>query len=201
MAVVEPGRVYGGRTEPERRAERRARLLEAGFALFGTEGWSGTSIERICTLAGVATRSFYEEFPQRAALLAAVYTQTMEQALAVATPLLTRGGGTGAVQLGLAALVEHMTEDPRRARIAFREIRLSGVLEDERQAMALRFADLIADRAGLRAPDRRTLSLALTGAVAEVMVDWVSAADPPPTGPIVEALTRLFVAARTPTEA
>ncbi|MGZ6827110.1 MAG: TetR/AcrR family transcriptional regulator, partial [Mycobacteriales bacterium] len=71
--MADAGRVYGGRSEEERRADRRARLVAAGLELFGTEGWAGATIERLCAGAGVATRSFYEEFSSREALLRAVY--------------------------------------------------------------------------------------------------------------------------------
>src|SRR6266536_445680 len=46
-------RRYRGRLPDERRAERRRRLLGAGLELFGTVGYHGTSIERLCAQAGV----------------------------------------------------------------------------------------------------------------------------------------------------
>src|SRR5919198_3030469 len=72
-AAPEPAleRRYRGRLPGERRAERRRRLLDAGLELFGTVGYRGTSIERLCAQAGVTTRHFYQEFPGREALLAA----------------------------------------------------------------------------------------------------------------------------------
>jgi AcrR family transcriptional regulator len=42
-AVVK-GRVYGGLSAPERRADRRERLLDAGLELFGTAGFTKTTI-------------------------------------------------------------------------------------------------------------------------------------------------------------
>jgi AcrR family transcriptional regulator len=88
--MSEPGRVYGGRSEPQRRAERRGRLLAAGLELFGTEGWGGTTIERLCTSAGVATRSFYEEFSSREALLLAVFEDVLAGVVAEVTPRVTQ---------------------------------------------------------------------------------------------------------------
>src|ERR1041384_3464475 len=73
-------RTYGGRAAADRRAERRERLLEAGLQLFGTEGYATSSIEKLCTHAGVSTRNFYEEFNAREDLLMALHTRVNEKA-------------------------------------------------------------------------------------------------------------------------
>ncbi|HMJ15220.1 MAG TPA: TetR/AcrR family transcriptional regulator, partial [Polyangiaceae bacterium] len=70
-------RPYGGRAPEERKQDRRERLLEAGLDLFGTIGYTQTSIERLCARAGVTTRHFYEEFGSRESLLKAVYDQVI----------------------------------------------------------------------------------------------------------------------------
>ena len=38
-------RRYGGKTAPQRRAERRERLMDSGLELFGTQGFAATTIE------------------------------------------------------------------------------------------------------------------------------------------------------------
>src|SRR5690242_4478130 len=91
--MTDAGRVYGGRSERERRADRRARLLAAGLDLFGTDGWTATTIEKLCTAAGVATRSFYEEFASREALLLAVFEDVLAGVVAEVTPRVVAGGG------------------------------------------------------------------------------------------------------------
>jgi AcrR family transcriptional regulator len=197
--------VYGGRSELERRSDRRTRLLNAGLELFGTEGWQGATIERLCSAAGVATRSFYEEFASREALLLAVYEQIMEGVLDSLLPAVQSASGPveDRIRLGLGGYVRHLTEDPRRAKVAHREIRMAGVLENDRHAMVLRFAEVIAHEAHLESGAAgRVLGLALAGAVSEVLVDWIAQAEPrPATEPIVDALVRLYVAAITPVDA
>ncbi len=197
--------MYGGRSEHERRSDRRRRLVSAGLELFGTEGWSGATIERLCAEAGVATRSFYEEFASREALLGAVYDDIMSGVLTSVLPTIAEPAGSieERIRVGLTGYVGYLTDDPRRARVAHRELRSAGVLEQERQAMALRFADIIANEARLaEGVSGRVLSLALAGAVAEVLVDWVAQPEPrPATGPIVDTLVQLYVAAVTSTQA
>jgi AcrR family transcriptional regulator len=203
--VTDSGRVYGGRSEHERRSDRRTRLLNAGLELFGTDGWQAATIERLCSAAGVATRSFYEEFSSREALLKAVYEHIMGGVLTTVLPVVQASDGTldDRIRLGLGGYVRYLTEDPRRARVAHREIRVAGVLESDRQAMMLRFAEVIVHEAALESgAEGRALGLALAGAVSEVLVDWVAQPEPrPPTEPIVDALVRLYVAAVTRVEA
>jgi AcrR family transcriptional regulator len=76
-----------GRRE-KRKQEIRARIEEAAYRLFKTQGIEDTSIEQICVEADVARRTFYGHFPNKHALLGGlgvsrVYSQSepMLQAL------------------------------------------------------------------------------------------------------------------------
>ncbi len=194
------GRVYGGLSESERRADRRERLVDAGLELFGTDGWAGTTVERLCSVAGVATRSFYEEFPAREALLLAVYRHVMSEVLASLMPIAARTdlAPQERIREGVRQYVDLLTADPRRARVTHREVRLAGGLEADRQATALLFAEVIAAHTLQHADpvSARLLGLALTGAATEVLADWVNQPEPrPATGPMVETLVTLYVAA------
>lgn len=196
--MTETGRVYGGRSETERREARRSRLLAAGLDLFGVEGWSTTTIEKLCASAGVATRSFYEEFASREALLLAVFEDVLAGVVDEVTPkVLDQRSVEAQVRAGLQGYVDHLTADPRRARVVHREVRIAGTLENQRHAMTVRFAELIARTARLGpSPRSRVLGVALAGAVSEVLVDWVEHPEPrPETGPLVDVLVGLFLAA------
>ncbi len=190
--------MYGGRSESQRRADRRTRLLTAGLDLFGTEGWGTATIEKLCTSAGVATRSFYEEFASREALLLAVFEDVMAGVVEEVTPLVT-GQKTveNQVRTGLGGYVEYLTADPRRARVVHHEVRVAGTLESQRHAMTVRFAELIAQTARLpESPRSQVLGVALAGAVSETLVDWVEHAEPrPDPALLVEVLVDLFLAA------
>jgi AcrR family transcriptional regulator len=195
--MSEPGRVYGGRSEPQRRAERRGRLLAAGLELFGTEGWGGTTIERLCTSAGVATRSFYEEFSSREALLLAVFEDVLAGVVAEVTPRVTQETEPDQqVRAALTGYIGYLTEDPRRARVVHHEVRVAGTLERQRHLMIVRFADLIGQTGRLpRSSRNRVLAIALAGAVSAALVDWVQHPEPrPSTDEMVDALVDLYLA-------
>src|ERR1700712_610595 len=72
-SAVVPARAYGGVAMEERVAARRARFVEAGFELFGTQGFRGSTVRGICAAAGLTDRYFYESFATLEALLAEVY--------------------------------------------------------------------------------------------------------------------------------
>jgi AcrR family transcriptional regulator len=195
------GRAYAGRAPDERRAERRRRLLDAGLEVFGTVGWEAASIALLCATARVATRSFYEEFEDREALLREVATTVVLDAVEDLRAALDAAPATveGKVRAGLSAYVGHLTADPRRARVAYRAAPAAGRLLDDRHRASLAFAEVIgdeADRLGVRRPEHGDLlALALTGAVAELIAWWAATTPSPPVEPIVDELTRLFVAA------
>jgi hypothetical protein len=99
----------------------------------------------------------------------------------------------------LTAYIGFLTEDPRRVRIAYREIRVAP-LEAERQLASVAFASLVNEQVaelgiGGHAQDNLLLALALTGGVGELLNHWTGAAEKPPIERLVAELTRLFVAA------
>jgi len=72
-ATTASARPYGGLAMEERVAARRARFIEAGIELFGTQGFRGATVRGICAAAGLTDRYFYESFASLEALLADVY--------------------------------------------------------------------------------------------------------------------------------
>lgn len=176
-------RLYGGRSAAERRAERRARLMGAGFELFGTVGFPDTSIAGLCAAASVTERHFYEEFASREALLEAVYDGVADRAyeevrLGLQAPGLTQ---IARIRLGNLRFFQFLTEDVRRARIyAFEAVGTSPELERHRRARRQRFiGNLTRGLERLAASgvdvglDLRVASAALAGASHELVLEWL----------------------------
>src|SRR4051794_38754889 len=78
----ETERRYAGASRRERDAGRRERLLATGLDMFGTAGYPATSVESLCSAAGVSTRNFYDHFANREQLLVGVYDEIVAGALA-----------------------------------------------------------------------------------------------------------------------
>ena len=69
-----------GLSADDRRATRRRLLIDAAFALLGTEGWSGTTVRAVCEAAQLNARYFYESFDDLDSLVVAVYDQVARRA-------------------------------------------------------------------------------------------------------------------------
>jgi len=170
-------RRYGGRSTEQRRAERRERLLAAALEEFGTAGYAATTVERLCSRAGVSTRSFYEEFPGREAVLLAVHEQITVGALDAVTTAVANDAPVGErIDRAVRAYLSAVSADPRRARVAHVEVvGVSRAVEEQRRAWRRRFVELIVAEAA-RAADRGEIphrdvhlgAVALIGAVNEL---------------------------------
>ncbi|MGH8444651.1 MAG: TetR/AcrR family transcriptional regulator [Solimonas sp.] len=168
----------------ELKAERRERLINAGYAIVGSEGYARLSIERVCAAARVATRHYYEHFQNREALLHALHDRVENELWQIVTKALTEpgveiGGRTGEA---ICAFVRHALSDPCRARILCLEtVGVSPELEARRRRLTRRFAELIhqvsqqlVNEGLLPAADYRLSGIALVGATNELLAEWIS---------------------------
>jgi AcrR family transcriptional regulator len=65
----------GRRTQAERTAATRARLLEAGRTLFATDGYAAVPTQAIVDAAGVTRGALYHQFGDKSGLFAEVYEE------------------------------------------------------------------------------------------------------------------------------
>jgi AcrR family transcriptional regulator len=188
----------------DRRDDRRRRLLDAALDLFGTKGYAGTTIEEVCTAAGVTARHLYEHFGSREALLLGVYDRIIAEHMAAVAAALPEDGTLEEVALaGARAALETWAGDERRARIAFLEVvGVRGPVEERRLQVLDGYAAFIAEvgdglaRRGL-IPERDNRLLAghaVVGAISQLCVHWLSAADRPPIDVIVDELVEIQLA-------
>jgi AcrR family transcriptional regulator len=73
------GRTYGGESAAERLSRQRQQFMDAGLELFGTVGYRATTVRILCKQAGLTDRYFYKTFSDTEDLLAAVYTESLDQ--------------------------------------------------------------------------------------------------------------------------
>lgn len=202
------GRAYGGVTPGERVAARRARLIQAGLALFGRQGLRATTVRGVCAEAGLTDRYFYESFDSLEALLAAVYqalvAQLHQRLDARAAALAAGAGGLAAVDLAtrFAAGYEawfDFVRDPCQARILLAEVlgvspAIDALHEAGMQGFAERVARPLAE-AGVPAAERRLLGAALVGAAVQVARLWVAGGCRTPRRTVVRTCVQVAVGA------
>ncbi len=191
----------------ERTRARRAAILAAALELFGTDGFAATSVKQICRTAGLTERYFYESFKDRQACLIGLYDTLVadlraatESAITAANP----GDLAAAAHDGLAAFIEHLTDDPRRARVILIEVvGVSAELEELRHGVLRAFADLIGAVAtadpevDATAEDTRLTAIALSGGVNNLLVDWMMTGKHQSPAVLTRVCATLFVSALT----
>jgi AcrR family transcriptional regulator len=172
-------RDYDGKTAAERVAERRARLIEAAFRVFGEHGYAGASIRSILREAGLRDRYFSESFADLDELLAAVYDQLIDQELAecqiaiAATP-----GGTAGARAMIDTITRGFATDPGRGRIKLREVLSAGPVSLARRQighyeLGKAVADLLPTTQSVSAQDRVWLGLGVVAVAEELMLAWL----------------------------
>ncbi len=180
--AAEP-RPYGGVSSDERRARRRAQLLDAGLELFGTRGYAASSVREVCLAASLNRRYFYESFRTREDLLRAVYDEIIgEMARTIFTAVNEVEGIDAKIRAGMSAFWVMMTADSRTARVLTLEVvGVSEELERHRREARHGFAAFVGEQArSLADAQGRSLvldpGLAARGVVAatmDLLVDWM----------------------------
>src|SRR5580692_10337780 len=146
---------------------QRSRLLSAAIRAVAELGYSDTSVADITTRARVSRRTFYEQFPDREACLAAA----LKDALGVVVCDLTSAGMEGLawrerVRLGLWTILVFLDREPVLARVLVVQALRGGprVLE-RRETILAQLADVVDEGRGEGARGRECTALTAEGLV------------------------------------
>src|SRR5689334_7400745 len=165
----------------DRRAERRAQLIDAAFRLFGEGGEAAVSVRSVCRECGLNTRYFYESFADTDDLLGAVYDKVSGELAAVVEAAMSEVGESvrARTRAGIAAVLGFSSADPRRGRVLFTEARANPVLAARRaQSQELLREGVLAEGGRVNAgsdPVAAAVGAAIfTGAMAELAQQWLA---------------------------
>lgn len=198
------GRTYGGESPAERTERRRRQLLAACMELFGTIGYRATKVERICALAKVSTRHFYEQYPGKEAAFVDLYDQLIRKSYQqVALSLAETEGSAMDTRItdAFAAYLRPLFTDMRAARVAFVEIvGLSPVIEQRRMEYRETLITVIestvrpaVERGEIADRDFRFAILSLVGSATVNVHDWVTRKDPRSADEVQQQLVDLAI--------
>lgn len=196
------GRSYAGRSAAERDAERRARLLAGARQVIGGEGYASTTVEKICTRAGVSTRHFYLLYATKEDAFVDLYRELTAESYRRAIEVFGASEGrpmAERVPEAFIAYLEPMFTDRPAARIAFIEVMgVSPRLEEIRLAFRESLIEFIqaegsaaVRRGEIADRDFRFAALALIGAANAIVYDWVNRPKPPADRAMRQALANL----------
>jgi AcrR family transcriptional regulator len=165
----------------DRRAERRAQLVDAAFRLFGEGGEAAVSVRSVCRACGLNTRYFYESFADTDELLGAVYDQVSgELAEAVSSAMAEAGDSLRArTRAGIAAVLGFSSRDPRRGRVLFTDARSNPVLTARRAATQDLLRESVLIEGWRLQPSSDPVAAQVgaamyTGAMAELAQQWLA---------------------------
>jgi AcrR family transcriptional regulator len=201
MASAE-GRVWGGMTAAQRGLRRREQLLDAGLDLFATRGWEKVTVLEICRAAKLSQRYFYEEFDGREALFLALVDRIADEFERVVHAALDDVRGSSPAERAdhvLTAVVEHLTDDERRVKVALVESFATEELRERRARLLAQFAALASRlMAALGDADQRSRELSalvISGGFAEALMRSARGEVSWSREELVTHLTRLYSAA------
>ncbi|GHH68080.1 hypothetical protein GCM10017673_16210 [Streptosporangium violaceochromogenes] len=183
----------------ERLTERRERLISAAYTLYANPGFPETTIERLCALARISNRAFYECFSGRDELMQALHDRCVDETLTAVAKSIEQAPGTlmGRAAAGISAYITFVTDDRRRARIMHLEVRRAGdCLTTSRQRAVRAFTQIIEtsvfDLPETIGTNRHLLALCMIGAIQELLIEWVLADDPPPIEALIDTAVHVF---------
>lgn len=203
--MTSPVRPYLGESAAERVATRRRKLLDAGFERMATDGFGNVTIESLCKAAKVGKRYFYESFTDLDALVGAVVDELTNElstrALTAAAESAVRGDDTPALARHvLATVVGYLLDDPRRARVLFRELDRSSAAEAHRRAAIRQLANVLTVYAHRhhgaegRHPVAELASAMLVGGTIEILLEVLDGQLVRTREELVDDLAGLFIA-------
>ncbi|MBF6133669.1 TetR/AcrR family transcriptional regulator [Nocardia otitidiscaviarum] len=196
-------RTYGGVSAEQRRAGRRAALLDAALDILGSEGLERLTVAGLCARAGLNERYYYEQFDSRDAVLTALFDGIAEElAAAVLRALLTAPGDThGKAHAAVSAGIGVLADDPRKTRVALLVSAATPELRSRTLHTIRTFANLVAaegiDFYGLTEADpdpaiafRATY---LVGGLVQILASWVQGDLAMTRDELIDQTTDVFV--------
>lgn len=193
---------YAGKAASTRQAERREKLLAAGIKLIGREGYAATSIDAVCSEAGLTKRYFYESFTSSEDLLIESYRVVTREFLTsimhAATPHLS--DSRKLVQAGLQQTFSFVREHPDKARLIMIEAmsvrsqlgRLYGSSYDEFVKLLVGFTKPFLPGKGPGDVILAVMARGAVGALIHLCQGWIATGFKQPMEELVLGTERIF---------
>lgn len=148
-------RRYAGASAQERRQQRRDRLLEAAFEVFGRNGYQATTLRLVCAQARMTDRYFYEHFDSLDTIFLEVRQRLGRELVDRIVRALNRPEPDPILLIRhlLTTFFDYIKEDPRRARVLLLDaLSLGSATSDIALARLGWYAHLIKERLAARYP-------------------------------------------------
>jgi AcrR family transcriptional regulator len=203
---VSVSRAYRGVSADDRRAQRRAALIETALECLHADGIAGVSVRSVCARARLTPRYFYESFDDLDQLLLAAVDSVTDEVAECALGALREAPADveSQVRAAIDAGYGVVATDPRKASALLVAASGHGPLRERRHKVITDYADLIIDSLsllnGLGLQERRTvraMALFVMGGAAEVIEAVLSGRLRISRARLVDQLTSMWLAVLT----
>ncbi|MBS9533362.1 TetR/AcrR family transcriptional regulator [Mycobacterium sp. M1] len=178
---VSDARPYGGVDAVERRATRRARLLEAGLDLLGADApqFVELTVRGICRQAGLTARYFYESFTDKDDFVSAVFDSVITDLATKTQAIVNAAPPDQQTRAGIANIVRTIANDARIGRLLFGAHLSNAVVVRKRVESSALMAILSGQHAGvaLRLPENDRIRAAahfVVGGLGQTISAWLT---------------------------
>jgi AcrR family transcriptional regulator len=172
-------RTWGGTTLSDRRAGRREKLLAAGLDLLGSDKPSAVAVRAVCRHAHLTERYFYESFPDRDALVVAVFEQVAAETKATLQHAARHHqAGEARARAAVESTVGLMLDDPRKGRVLLLAPLTERVLASRGLELARMLALMIREQLSPKVSDqdRELIAVGLLGALTTLFSAYLQGA-------------------------
>ena len=177
-------RQFKGLSLTERKQARREKLIEAGIAMYGTQGFFSVTVKDVCNEAKLTERYFYESFKKSEELFQTVFLKMIEKMQTCLTQavLMAAPEPNNMVTAGLSALLSAIKDDPRMARIIYIDAMLVQELHNQAtihetmsrfDRMIHAFVMLMMPQLNRSEQEISLVSTGLNGYVTQIAIRWV----------------------------
>ena len=190
-------RPYAGVDAVDRLARRRERLLEAGLELLGGNvNPAEVTVRGICQQAGLATRYFYESYPDKDQFIGAVFDWVIARLAGTTQAAVAAAAADRQTRAGITNIVGIIEADPRIGRLIFgTQVSNTAVLRkrQETESLFVMLAGRHVEGLTRRPADERTKAFAyfVVGGVTQTVSAWLAGDVALSTGELVEHLTAI----------
>lgn len=193
---------YAGKSASTRERERREKLVAAGIALIGRNGFAATSIDALCAEAGLTKRYFYQSFSSREELLTASYDaanrEFIKAIMQAAAPHLQ--DSKNLVRTGLQTCFQWVQDHPDEARLIMLEAvsvraqigHVYGDRYDEFVSLLVNFTKPFLEDGGPGDNVLRVMAKGSVGAIMHLCQGWITTDFKQPLDQLVDGMERIF---------
>lgn len=173
-------RPYAGVDAADRLARRRARLLESGLSMLGSNiDPAELTVRGICQEAGLATRYFYESFSDKDEFIGAVFDWVIAQLAATTQAAVASAPSEQQTRAGMTNIVRTIEADPRIGRLIFGgQVSNTAVIRkrQETEALFVMLAGQHVESLTHQIADQRTkaFSYFVVGGVTQTVSAWLA---------------------------